>query len=492
MEVLSQPPDLVTACRPTLHLSTILGLCPAPDPPSRPRWWLKLAHTVLVSVLVLSALGALVTARSLTVYPYSIPTMSVTDVAVLCLAASTSVACLAVFAAHGRAHVATALRRLQEVDHHLLAADAPRVYSKSVAVQVRAYSTHTLKMGRSEAIQSLGHGECGCAQPERPVYLMAQPFCHLRTHILKPTFRGAVVWCATDLGWREALGSNPGQGMGANLMELGVILFLVVLVFCYDNLVWYEGIIDRVVGLFAVYFVQLVNLMSMLQLINLALVIGHRLGRINDKLSSGELFVEPPAEKQISGTSVDGSGIALEVDELTQAARVWELSRLHDAICDAADSTNIAFGIQALFNMTTILVTVTMDVYFVVTFAQVVSSGQPAPRRTWDGLVVSLLWTAANLSKALGVVSACSWACVRAKRGAVLAQKALLREDVRSDAVIELQLLLQQMMVRKVKFTAWGVLPPQPFGILRHDRRHHHVPRHSAAVPADDQVTLPC
>ncbi|XP_063244195.1 gustatory receptor 68a-like [Bacillus rossius redtenbacheri] len=378
MEALANPSDLVTACRPMMHLSTVFGLCPAPDPPSRPSWWLKLAHTLLVAVLVLSGLGALLTARSLTAYRYAIPTMSVTDAAMLCLATTTCLVNLGVFAAYGRERAARALRLLQEVDRQLLAGDAPRVYRKTVAIQV---------------------------------------------------------------------------------VELGVVLFLVVLVFCYDNIVWYEGIVDRLVGLFAVYFTQLVNLVSMLQLVNLVLAIGHRQGRINDKLSSGELFADPASEKQDNGTSVDGGGVVLGVDELTQAARVRDLTRQLDALCDAARCANVAFGVQALLDASTVLVTVTSDVYFAVTFAQVELSGQPAPRRAWDGLLVSLLWTAVNLGKSLGVVSACSWARARSRRGAVLAQKALLREDVRSDAVTELQLLVQQTALGRVRFTAWGFFP---------------------------------
>nr|CAD7448715.1 unnamed protein product [Timema bartmani] len=385
MEALSNPRDLLTASRPLLYTSAVVGLAPDCDVThlrtetscvSR----LKLAHTVLMTISVLSGFAGLITSRALYSYPYAIPTMSVTDVAVLSLAMATSVVSLLACATYNRASVSRVFTGFQEIDRTLLD-DAPRVYRSTVATQV---------------------------------------------------------------------------------VQLCVVFSFLTLIFFYDNLLWYEGVLDRVVAVFAIYVVHTVNLVMVLQFVNLVTMLNHRTRRLNERLQSDEVFRDnPTAVKTVNGTSLDGNHVvfvqeSVEIN-LSQASRLRVLRGVHDRLGDIARRINVAYGVQILFDVTASFVTLTTDVYFGVTFGEVISrSQQQGYGGTLDALLLSLCWIAMYVAKLTFVMGTCNASSALDKQTLILVQKMMLREDVQADVVAEAQMFAQQVYACRFKFSAWG------------------------------------
>jgi hypothetical protein len=141
------------------------------------------------------------------------------------------------------------------------------------------------------------------------------------------------------------------------------------------------------------------------------------------------------------------------------STREWQ-QQLHrqrcviDILGDVVSSVNSRYGLQILLSMTMTFISVNTCLFFGITFAVNSQKDTSSEGKHLSALTFSLIWASVGIFKTYMITSICNAVGVEAERTAVLLQKLLLEPSLHPDIVKEIQLFLQQVRIRPVRFTA--------------------------------------
>ncbi|KAJ9593247.1 hypothetical protein L9F63_015193 [Diploptera punctata] len=134
--------------------------------------------------------------------------------------------------------------------------------------------------------------------------------------------------------------------------------------------------------------------------------------------------------------------------------RLKTLRGIHNTLCDAAELTNSTYQVQVLMDLIGILVEITTCLYLALTYAAQILTCRPTNAPRWNLLGLYVVWVTLNLSKLLAITISCRSACRNANYTAVLVHKLMILQP--ADYAAELQIFSQQLLHRKLCFTACG------------------------------------
>jgi hypothetical protein len=142
-----------------------------------------------------------------------------------------------------------------------------------------------------------------------------------------------------------------------------------------------------------------------------------------------------------------------------RSEKITILREVHFILCDACELTNSIFQVQILVGSIEIFLEITVCLYGSLTYVTGLFTCELYSPSKWNMLAVFIMWTTMNLSKLIAVTASCHAASEQANHAAVLVQKLLVVQTLYPKTTAELQLLSQQLLHRKVRFTACGFFP---------------------------------
>jgi hypothetical protein len=125
-----------------------------------------------------------------------------------------------------------------------------------------------------------------------------------------------------------------------------------------------------------------------------------------------------------------------------------------DILGDVVSSVNSMYGLQILLSMTMSFMSVTTCLFFGIAFTVTAQKDVSSEGKHLSALVLSLIWATVGIFRTCMITSSCNAVGSEADRTAVLLQKLLLEPSLHPDIVKEIQLYLQQVRIRPIRFTA--------------------------------------
>jgi 7tm Chemosensory receptor. len=125
-----------------------------------------------------------------------------------------------------------------------------------------------------------------------------------------------------------------------------------------------------------------------------------------------------------------------------------------DIFGDVVSSVNSMYGLNVLLSLTLNFMSVTACLFFAITFDVNSHKDTSGEGEHYSPLMLSLIWAGVGIFKTCMITSSCNAAAGEAQRTAVLLQKLLLEPSLHPDIVKEIQLFLQQIRIRPVRFMA--------------------------------------
>jgi ABC-type sugar transport system permease subunit len=133
--------------------------------------------------------------------------------------------------------------------------------------------------------------------------------------------------------------------------------------------------------------------------------------------------------------------------------QLYKLRCVKDILSDVV-SSNSTYGPQILLSLTMTFMSVTTCLYFGIGFAIKLQEDEGGQGKHKYALILCLIWAAVGIFRTVVITSSCNAASGEADRASVLLQKLLLEPSLHPDTVTEIQLFLQQVRDRPVRFTA--------------------------------------
>jgi hypothetical protein len=255
-------------------------------------------------------------------------------------------------------------------------------------------------------------------------------------------------------------------------------VFYEVLLYCFQYNVWAKehGSKNRhhipiscvIHAVICVMEIQYLNLVLMLKrrffLLNSSFdsfPVTHR--NASKTRASGTYFITATARKHIQERHLK-TVVQNEKDCAIRAAenfstREWQRQLYRqrcasDILSDVVSSVNSRYGLQILLSMTMTFMSVTTCLFFGIVFAVKSQKDESSEGKHCSALVLSIIWATVGIFRTCMITSSCNSVAGEADRTAVLLQKLLLEPSLHPDIVKEIQLFLQQVRIRPVRFTA--------------------------------------
>jgi hypothetical protein len=146
-------------------------------------------------------------------------------------------------------------------------------------------------------------------------------------------------------------------------------------------------------------------------------------------------------------------------EDWKRSVKISVLREVHFILCDASELTNLIFQVQILVDSIKIFVEITVCLYASLTYVTGLFTCELYSPSKWNMLAVFLLWATMNLSKLIAVTACCHAASDQANHAAALVQKLLVVQSLYPETTAELQLFSQQLLHRKLHFSACGFFP---------------------------------
>jgi hypothetical protein len=146
-------------------------------------------------------------------------------------------------------------------------------------------------------------------------------------------------------------------------------------------------------------------------------------------------------------------------EDWKKSVKITTLREVHFILCDASELTNSIFQVQILVGFIEIFVEITLCLYASLTYVTGLFTCQLYSPSKWNMLGAFLVWATLNLFKLIAVTASCHGASEQANHTAVLVHKLLVGLSLYPETTAELQLFSQQLLHRKVRFSACGFFP---------------------------------
>ncbi|KAJ9580477.1 hypothetical protein L9F63_024350 [Diploptera punctata] len=248
-------------------------------------------------------------------------------------------------------------------------------------------------------------------------------------------------------------------------IEIIGILFLLTTLYLFDYITWNNHVLWNIC-----YAMERFNILvyyaSLLQFINFVLLINHRFRTLNSYLTSdtASSTTSSRPEKLRKKIGVHNPKIFIDnvlfidiYNDITLhdfkwtslgATRANTLRMLYDSLCDVVCAVNGMYGLQMLILTIGGLVRMTASLnYAIISFNKTGLSCKIATTLLWTSLTITILSIMAG---------SCNSTIEVSSRTSDLLQKLMLLREIDPDTKAEINLFLQQVNVRKVRFTAWG------------------------------------
>lgn len=258
------------------------------------------------------------------------------------------------------------------------------------------------------------------------------------------------------------------------LVQSVIIKVLLPALFTIDAYVWSRTMKKlRVFYFIAPYPCYIINIITDFQLSNLALYIRARFKIINERLQQLSvhetrrtgLDIESFYQKKMWGTAFlnnNRSSRTLPKSVLVNSIRhdscvdtIHTLREMYDVLCDIASLTNKTYGLPVLSSIAATFTHFITTVYMIL--ALKLHYQAVAQDMLWLLIYVLLTWALLHVADLLFLTASCSAASSEAGYTPVLVHKLLLlRNPLDQEIVAQLQLFSQELLHRKVVFTAFG------------------------------------
>lgn len=146
-------------------------------------------------------------------------------------------------------------------------------------------------------------------------------------------------------------------------------------------------------------------------------------------------------------------------EDWKRSVKITVIREVHFILCEASELTNSIFQVQILVGSIEIFLKITVCLYGSLTYVTGLFTCELYSPSKWNMLAVFLMWATINLSKLIAVTASCDAASEQANHAAVLVQKLLVVQSLHPETTAELQVFSQQLLHRKVRFTACGFFP---------------------------------
>jgi hypothetical protein len=273
------------------------------------------------------------------------------------------------------------------------------------------------------------------------------------------------------------------------LIQVILVYTYTTVLFTYDTLVW-KAAVDKVSVWFCItgFPHRLINLETVVEFSDLVLLLTSRLKSFNSKLSvilSGgnetytNAFVFTTAschsvpksfarDNVISASEFNRDKIATKINppqsvirhqplrfEISQQRNIRRARELYDDLCDISVLINSMYGFQILLELFVTTVEMTLSSYFMLATIQ----GTFVVKVDTTGRFISLMagWLLLYAFKLISITAPCQSATSEVENTVILVQKLMLA-GFDQNTMAELQLFSQQLLHRKMNFTAFGFL----------------------------------
>jgi hypothetical protein len=150
----------------------------------------------------------------------------------------------------------------------------------------------------------------------------------------------------------------------------------------------------------------------------------------------------------------------LPFDEaLHKKMQVLRLRGIYNMLCDAAELILSIYQVQFLMNLLQIFVEISACLCATFKYVTKLLTCQLNNPSQWNILSMILLWGTINLTKLTAVTASCQGATEKANHTTVLVHKLLLVRPLHPEVKAELQMFSQQLLHRKLQFSACGFFP---------------------------------
>jgi gustatory receptor len=273
-----------------------------------------------------------------------------------------------------------------------------------------------------------------------------------------------------------------------NFLRIQIIsLISIVCIIYLNDILFLESVSGMWTSFFiTVYVCTFIHLVTTAQFVNLILLLKQKFQILNGYIAPGENSSEHEANSNLWETVLQTSCLqhvnsvedeVLRMDKFYQALtrrsynnmlhfsgisnqncwlhkerlRFRALRVIQDVLCDMCTSVNSMYGLQILLCIVSAFVEITTNMSYIIVSINVkyVSYAQ-----FLHHVMSAMLWALMHFFLLFCVTGSCNAASAEANRSAVLLQKVLLT-DLHPSTAAEVQLFLQQVSNRKVRFTAW-------------------------------------
>jgi hypothetical protein len=234
---------------------------------------------------------------------------------------------------------------------------------------------------------------------------------------------------------------------------------------------------------------RIVNMGSVLQFCDLVLLLRSRLQALNSRLgfilrdsvepSSDVAATNAPAEltsrpvimrnernfSEIKDVTITPFGDPRQVNlnclrqlrfKIPRQTDIHNVRELYDDLCDVGVLINSVHGFQLLLELGSTTAELLLSSYLMLAIMWRVQYVQTNIIGHFMCLMTA--WLLLNAFKLISITAPCQAATTESENTAVLVQKLLLIQNFDQDTMRELQLFSQQLLQRKMKFTAFGFL----------------------------------
>ncbi|KAJ4433311.1 hypothetical protein ANN_15570 [Periplaneta americana] len=275
------------------------------------------------------------------------------------------------------------------------------------------------------------------------------------------------------------------------LVQVVAVYSYILILFTYDTWVWTNAM-DNMSAMYLIsgYPHRIINIATVLQFCDLVLLLRSRLKALNARLSfvlrnfeesgTGIILSNNASSKKPEIPTVVGSKIfrASEIKsgkivpfvqsprifnrlqtpslKISERSTIHSLRELYDDLCDINVLINSTFGLQLLLELGVTTIELTSSLYL--TLATLLRIQTVAINFIGQFTSLMLAWLLEYSFKLVSVTAPCQSAGNEVETTAVLVQKLLLVRRFDDETMAELQLFSQQLLQRKMKFTAFGFL----------------------------------
>jgi hypothetical protein len=237
------------------------------------------------------------------------------------------------------------------------------------------------------------------------------------------------------------------------------------------------------------YICNFINIVTITQFVNLIFLVKQKFLLLNKFLASAEKPTEHEADgnlwEVLLQTSVFRNVINFDYDLLRTDAFYRAITRrcyntkqystsnftqnywlhkgvlrfralrvIHDVLCDISISANSMYGLQIFLCMMSAFIETAANISY---GAMSTKLGELTTEEFLCNVACPMLWALVQFLQLFWIAGSCNAASGEADRTGNLLQKLLLLPELHPSTLTEIQLFLQQVTNRKLRFTAWGL-----------------------------------